>query len=228
MFFSIPFSHLFKKFKPNEKITEYKLILSELLGGGCGFILSLSLYSIESSLNINVYFYIYALLIIILSVLLLFFGIFDLEHFEIPAKLANYSVAFFLIVSIFVSILKVILGDDLTFQSVDDFAPIGNIENYSLFLINYGVVYLLVYLTKEEGMGKGDADILGMMGLFLSLKSNVMLLLFVPIVGGVIALFIIILIKKYKDVRIPLVPILTITFLFMLGFSDVLFDNIFI
>ena len=62
-------------------------------------------------------------------------------------------------------------------------------------VIGYGIIYLIILLTR--GMGEGDADIAGICGLFLGIKGSLLSLFLAIIIGGIVAS--IILIFKIKD-----------------------------
>lgn len=81
----------------------------------------------------------------------------------------------------------------------------GNIINNILGgLIGYGIIMLIVVLTR--GMGEGDAEIAGICGLFLGIQG-ILLALFIAIVtGGVIASIILLLKLKDKKAEIAFGP----------------------
>ncbi|WP_195266666.1 A24 family peptidase [Clostridium sp. 1001275B_160808_H3] len=62
-------------------------------------------------------------------------------------------------------------------------------------VIGYGIIYLIVIVTK--GMGQGDAEIAGFCGLFLGIKGILVSLFIAVVLGGLVAA--IILLFKLKD-----------------------------
>ncbi|WP_195986839.1 A24 family peptidase [Clostridium sp. D53t1_180928_C8] len=74
--------------------------------------------------------------------------------------------------------------------------------------IGFGVIYLIVILTK--GMGEGDIDIAMICGLFLGIKGIFITLFIAIILGGIVSSLILILKLKDKKEEIAFGPYLAI------------------
>lgn len=74
--------------------------------------------------------------------------------------------------------------------------------------IGFGVIYLIVVLTR--GMGEGDIDIALICGLFLGVKGILVTLFLAIILGGIVATIILILKLKDRKAEIAFGPYLAI------------------
>ncbi len=74
--------------------------------------------------------------------------------------------------------------------------------------IGFGIIYLIVILT--QGMGEGDIDIALICGLFLGVKGIIVTLFLSIILGGIIAIIIIVFKLKDKKSEIAFGPYLAI------------------
>lgn len=74
--------------------------------------------------------------------------------------------------------------------------------------IGFGIIYLIVILTR--GMGKGDIDIALICGLFLGIKGILVTLFLAIILGGIVATIILIFKLKERKAEIAFGPYLAI------------------
>jgi hypothetical protein len=77
-------------------------------------------------------------------------------------------------------------------------------------------------------MGKGDMDINGLIGLSLGYPGFIVYLLTTLIFGGFISIIYSIIIRKFRGVLIPLVPIILLSFVFVLGYTKELINYLLI
>lgn len=75
-------------------------------------------------------------------------------------------------------------------------------------LIGYGIIWLIVILTK--GMGEGDIDIAMICGLFLGIKGIILNLFLAFIIGGIVATILLILIKMGRKSEMAFGPYLAV------------------
>ncbi len=75
-------------------------------------------------------------------------------------------------------------------------------------LIGYGVIWLIVILTK--GMGEGDIDIAMVCGLFLGLKGMVLNLFLAFVIGGIAATILLVLRKMGRKSEMAFGPYLAL------------------
>ena len=95
------------------------------------------------------------------------------------------------------------------------FAPLEWIETKSIpwnyvagAFIGFGIIYLIVILTR--GMGEGDIDIALICGLFLGIKGILVTLFLAIILGGIVATIILIFKLKERKAEIAFGPYLAI------------------
>ncbi|WP_250455109.1 prepilin peptidase [Clostridium tertium] len=74
--------------------------------------------------------------------------------------------------------------------------------------IGYGIIYLIVVITK--GMGQGDAEVAGVCGLFIGIKGILVCLFIAIVLGGLVAAIILIFKLKEKKSEIAFSPYISI------------------
>lgn len=74
--------------------------------------------------------------------------------------------------------------------------------------IGYGIIYLIVVITK--GMGQGDAEVAGVCGLFIEIKGILVCLFIAVVLGGLVAAIILIFKLKEKKSEIAFSPYISI------------------
>lgn len=74
--------------------------------------------------------------------------------------------------------------------------------------IGYGIIYLIVVITK--GMGQGDAEVAGVCGLFIGIKGILVCLFIAVVLGGLVAAIILIFKLKEKKSEITFSPYISI------------------
>lgn len=74
--------------------------------------------------------------------------------------------------------------------------------------IGYGIIYLIVVITK--GMGQGDAEVAGVCGLFIGIKGILVCLFIAVVLGGLVAAIILIFKLKEKKSEIAFSPYISI------------------
>ncbi len=199
-----------------------KYIISILLITLVFFIYSISCITLILSLNIKLYvaaFLYFYLLIIVLF--LSYLSIYDLLHYSIPTDTTVYFASFVVVINLGTAILKVLFSD---YRKIE----LGGFNNLMGGLILFVAVYVLIIISKEKAMGKGDADLAGIIGLNLGLLGSIAYIFYTIFIGSILSIILIVLLKKVKGVIIPFVPIMTLGFSITLGFSDILLEVLFI
>lgn len=79
-----------------------------------------------------------------------------------------------------------------------------------------GVVLLFVAWITRESVGVGDAVIFMMTGCFMGFWNNLCLMLGAFCLAGVAALFLLVLKKKTRKERIPMIPYILVSYVVML------------
>ena len=141
----------------------------------------------------------------ILSSLLLVISMIDIKTKEIYSKTTIFGV----IVGVIYILSGAYLGRLSIFNSV-----LGAI-------IGYGIIFLIVILTR--GMGEGDADIAGICGMFIGVKGILVALFLAVIIAGLIASIILIFKLKDKKSEIAFGPYISLgTFIWIMVGKQIL------
>lgn len=114
----------------------------------------------------------------ILSSLLIVISIIDIKTKEVYSSTTIFG--------LFLAIIYIISGVY--------FGKISILNSVLGGVIGYGIIYLIIVLTR--GMGEGDADIAGICGLFIGVKGILVSLFLAVVIGGIIASLILILKNK--------------------------------
>ncbi|GAB6169127.1 A24 family peptidase [Clostridium carnis] len=85
-------------------------------------------------------------------------------------------------------------------------------------LFGFGIIYLIVILTK--GMGAGDAEIAGVCGLFLGLNGIIVALFLAVVLGGIAGVIILVSKLKNKKDEIAFGPYIAIGTIITIFFSN--------
>ena len=88
--------------------------------------------------------------------------------------------------------------------------------------LGFGVIYLIVILTR--GMGEGDIDIALICGLFLGFKGIIVTLFLSIILGGIVSIIIIIFKLKDKKSEIAFGPYLAIAGIISCFYGNLLLE----
>jgi len=127
-------------------------------------------------------------------------SVIDLEHRLIPDE---------------ISIGGAVIGLGLGFLPGNKIAIfdalLGGLAGF-LVLFLVGEIYQLI--TKKEGMGMGDAKLLGMIGVFLGWRSLPGIIFIASALGAIIGLGLIIINKKDRFYKIPFGPFLSFSAIF--------------
>ncbi len=209
----IPFSSFFTR---EDFIKKRLFQLVELFSIILFLIFSLSLREIYDQntpdiLNVSVHF---SLFLFSISGLL-YLAVHDILYLNIPVIFTVRLLFFSVVLQGIVALFKFfeILDSEL-------FENIGNLTNLAGFIVLYLLTYLLIIITKEEGIGAGDADINGFVGLMLGLYSSIIFIFTTIFVGAFIGVVYSLIIKKFRGVLIPMVPLIAIGYVISIGYSE--------
>ena len=87
--------------------------------------------------------------------------------------------------------------------------------------VSIGIVFYLVSIVSKEKIGKGDAVIIGVTGLYLGFANTIILIWISSIIALIAGL---IVIKNYKfqdDVELPFVPFMLLGYVLMLSIGTI-------
>lgn len=79
-----------------------------------------------------------------------------------------------------------------------------------------GVMMIIIGRTTGEAVGIGDGMMLVVSGIFLGFWGNLCLLVTALLLVGVTALFLLVIMKRGKDYRLPFLPFLLVAYLLQL------------
>ncbi|MCA9386657.1 prepilin peptidase [Candidatus Dojkabacteria bacterium] len=191
------------------------LILTEIFGAISNGLFALSiayLYGdsvLDSSYLVHFFFFYFGL------VSLLYLSVYDLIYLAIPIKFTMRILFASVVIQIIIFTFKTIgiLNSEI-------FSSIGTIGNIAGFLILYLGTFGLILITKEEGIGAGDADINGFVGLMLSIPGGIVFMFVTVFVGSIVGLVYAGILRKIKGVIIPMVPLICIGYTITIGFGE--------
>jgi len=76
-----------------------------------------------------------------------------------------------------------------------------------------GIFLMLTSIVTNEEIGKGDAVILGIIGIFLGLKKSILVLIYALFMTVIIGGILLIIRKKNKKYKIPFVPFILFSYI---------------
>lgn len=133
---------------------------------------------------------------------MMYLSIFDIEFFEVPNRFSLFFLGFLILTDISLLYFTKFNGSIYLWEN-HYFYPFSN-------LIAGGIagflIFLLVFFTKERGMGSGDIRIAAMMGLLLGLQKIVIGFYATIISACILSLMYSWYLKRFKGVKIPFVP----------------------
>lgn len=160
-----------------------------------------------------------SLFFIICYTFLLYLSIFDVLTYSIPTSVVKSLFVFVIFSNLIVGLVRFLtfqITGDMIFKNVE----LGNIDNLIAGSAFWLITFAAVKLSKEKGLGEGDVDIMGIIGFSLGFPNAITSVFFTLISGGLFSLILAMLVKKFKDVLVPLVPFITLGFIISIGWSD--------
>jgi prepilin signal peptidase PulO-like enzyme (type II secretory pathway) len=216
----------FASFIVDESVVKKKgvLQLSEALGWISGILLALSLSNIfadHSTIDAlsGMLFFLYFFITI---VMLLYLAVYDLMFLSIPVRFTLQIVFFSVIAQLIILLLR-----SAGIVDADLFNALGTLDNIFGFALLYLGTYLLILATSEKGIGAGDADVNGFIGLQLGISASVVFALSTIFIGSGIGIIYAIIKKRLKGLIIPMVPLICLGYTIAIGYSDEIFSIIF-
>lgn len=152
---------------------------------------------------------------------LLYLSIYDIISFSIPELVTKRMLIFGLAFNIFFLIIN-LLTSDFDIQYLIKIINLGSFWNLIGCIIGGLAIWIIVKISKEKAMGKGDIDILAAIGLMLGFPSIIYSFYYTLITASILSLIYILIVKKYKGVLIPFVPFLASGFILTLLFKDII------
>jgi len=227
IYIMIPFSFLIRldtfgiKDKKSFKILN---VLSEILG--IMSFLSLSFYYIKNILEKSFLLENKVFLILFyfgLISALLYLAIYDLVNFSIPSIFIRNFLFVIILINLIVGIIRFFSkysSSVVFFQNIH----LGLLDNLLAGIIFGLIIWFVIKITKDKGLGTGDIDVIQIIGFSLGFPAIVVVFLLTLISGSIISIIYAFIIKKYKGVIVPFVPFILIGFLITINFGDKIWE----
>jgi len=155
----------------------------------------------------------FVIFFLLISVILVYLSIFDIKYKEIPFIPCLIGLG----ISAFFVILNTLLG-----------SPSANIPTFQDALIGFillaGLIWIIVFITKERGMGEGDIFLFGIMGISLGLSNLFTGFLVCVYSATIYGLILSVIKRKFHGLQIPLVPFISVGIILTLIFHPNLFQ----
>jgi len=144
--------------------------------------------------------------------LLLYLAIYDLLYYEIPIQPVYSFLGLVIVFNIFSALISVI--------SAERIFILGNPANL-LSGITLGLIfYVVVKLTKEQGMGMGDVYLMLAVGLSLGISRSITAYLLTLLLASIFGILVSFAKRKFHRTLIPLVPFIFLGFSLSLAISE--------
>ncbi len=142
-----------------------------------------------------------------LTVLLIISAFADIKACIIPDEVNIAGLIVGIIYVVYNYIIDIKLGNELLF---------GGIVGFAIFFI-IGLFAILIY--RREGMGGGDIKLMGVIGLFMGLKSIVQIFVLSFFIAAIISIFLLVTKIKKRDDYIPFGPFIVLATYFTMFVS---------
>jgi prepilin signal peptidase PulO-like enzyme (type II secretory pathway) len=186
-----------------------KDILGSLVYFSAGALFVSHLFLLPNTQDLWVYLPVY----LIVLVALLYLAIWDIQTLSIPSTFTNLFLLFVVLLNFVVGLSSFLQYRNTGVNTLANL-PIGTFGNILGGVGLGGLIYLLHRFTKGKGIGDGDIYIYAAVGFALGLPLSLGFLIISSLVGGLIALVLILFYWKDRDkvlqTRIPLLPIILI------------------
>ncbi|GAB4284862.1 MAG: hypothetical protein Kow0081_2280 [Candidatus Dojkabacteria bacterium] len=221
----IPFYSFFTKIHFKEENYRLKFRLAEILGIASFFLVSIGfVYQFTNVQGTELFIiFLYFCIYLFSAILFTYISVFDILFFQITTRAVIFLLLFGILANILILLLRILVNAEIIISSLALF-QIGNPLTFITFIGVYSLSYILVAVTKENYLGFGDVDIFAAVSLLLGLEYTIVFFLLFPIVGTIIGLSYSARVRKFRNLRIPLVPILYLTYLICLFFGDKLIE----
>lgn len=178
------------------------LLMSELLGGLVYAGLGIHVLLNFRTPGVDIVMFAEIIVIAVFFATMLYLAIYDIQTFSVPSRFVTVLLVGSIAVSVLLNSLRLLGG------SLSSTFPLSSSDHLFTGLLLGLLVYILILLTKQRGMGEGDIYIAAVIGLYLGWPNGLMAMYFAIITGGIFGLFYALKLGKVKNVLIPFVPFL--------------------
>jgi leader peptidase (prepilin peptidase)/N-methyltransferase len=188
---------------------DIRMFLAEVLGLLVFGILAFGSFAsyMENSLSSFEFLFQY-LVFLVITVAMFFLAVYDLFTYSIPSVITLYTTLAAVGANILIGSLRFL---DRDFLST---VRLGNVENLLAGLVAASFIWLLIKITKQKGMGDGDVYIAIIMGVMLGWVGLVASFYVTVFSATAIGLVFMARKRQFKGLIIPLVPFMTLGFVF--------------
>ncbi|MFS8130893.1 MAG: prepilin peptidase [Candidatus Dojkabacteria bacterium] len=216
-FVLIPFIYFVDKKKmANLAFKRATIGITELAATFFGIIFSLGL-TIQLSVNgISITEQIIlAVLFTFVFVSLLYLAVFDIIHLSIPENFLKVVVLIVVIANVLFGIYKLLI---IRIDGVEPFpfVSMGTLGSIVAGLILGGVILIINRLSNKKAIGEGDIYLMLMIGFTLGLPMGFVSFFLTCILGSIVGITYSLIVRKFKGVLIPFVPLILMGFVFTL------------
>jgi leader peptidase (prepilin peptidase)/N-methyltransferase len=176
--------------------------MSELLGGLVYAGLGIHVLLNFRTPGVDIVMFAEIIVIAVFFATMLYLAIYDIQTFSVPSRFVTVLLVGSIAVSVLLNSLRLLGG------SLSSTFPLSSSDHLFTGLLLGLLVYILILLTKQRGMGEGDIYIAAVIGLYLGWPNGLMAMYFAIITGGIFGLFYALKLGKVKNVLIPFVPFL--------------------
>lgn len=132
--------------------------------------------------------------------ILIYLAIEDIHTLSIRAIIAYFGLIFSLTINL---LTLIFFAQNIEIYSNSFFIPINNIIAGGLLGF---IIWLIVKITKEQGMGEGDIYVYAMSGLFLGTERLIPAFYITILSALIVGIVVSIIRKKFKGLLIPFIP----------------------
>jgi prepilin signal peptidase PulO-like enzyme (type II secretory pathway) len=196
------------------------MVWAELLGGLTSVLIAVALWRLYPDYDENYLSALFGLIVhAAIAGALLYLSVYDIFTLSIPTRATLYTT----LAAVVANVAALAFGYVLPgFTS-----GLGELDNLLAGVVAGGLIWVIIIITKQRGMGLGDIYIALLIGLLLGWPGIVtafyVMLLSATGFGLLWALYI----GKFKGLQVPLVPFMTLGYLVGLGWGVGVFDFLF-
>ncbi|MEP7103474.1 MAG: prepilin peptidase [Candidatus Dojkabacteria bacterium] len=225
-FILIPFLYRFSKQKAGLKFSNATIGITELSSIFFGFVLSfgLNIVLLSNEISITEKFILIVLYIFIYTSLL-YLSVYDIIHLSIPENFLKVILLVIVIINLLFGLYKFIsfrIDGSIPFP----FITLGTIQNIIAGFILGGIIFIIHKSSHEKAIGEGDIYIMMIIGYTLGITFGLISFFLTCVLGSLVGISYSLLVRKFKGVLIPFVPLILLGFVFTLAIGTQLLNFI--
>ena len=216
-FVLVPFYYFFnKKKKAGLDFKKSTIGISELSSIFFGIILTIGLNIQLNVVGITLEEkFILSIVYIFVFVTLLYLSVFDIIHLAIPENFLKGILLIIVITNLLFGIYKLLL---LRTEGLEPFPFIhlGTFGSILAGIILGGIIFIINRLSNKKAIGEGDIFIMMIIGFTLGFPLGLISFFLTCILGSIVGIVYSLIVRKFKGVLVPFVPLILLGFVFTL------------